>query len=206
MTGEEMVRYINQLSSSIHDQSHAGNFGVGAKIATATRNRAGLIYQFWKDGVGEMIHLWRHDDQGIYGARQFELDGRHAHVARLSPDVRPEMMTEHGTKVILMGNGDEDNTMLAPPDSPSPTKWLSRYLNTRYFRFPEGVTVKVREGWEHPLGDEQLRNKLRTITGQENFLLNRSVASGAVLQAGARVPRVLGASPLTENCHRCNLN
>src|SRR5687768_8140752 len=31
MTGAEMVNYINQLSSSVHPQSHAGNFGVGAK-------------------------------------------------------------------------------------------------------------------------------------------------------------------------------
>src|SRR6266481_4269461 len=33
MTGDELVRYINQLSSSVHEQSHEGNFGVGAKIA-----------------------------------------------------------------------------------------------------------------------------------------------------------------------------
>ena len=41
MTGPEMVHYINQLSSSMHEQSMTGNFGVGAKIAAATRNRAG---------------------------------------------------------------------------------------------------------------------------------------------------------------------
>jgi HSP90 family molecular chaperone len=33
MTGEEMVHYINKLSSSINEQSATGNFGVGAKIA-----------------------------------------------------------------------------------------------------------------------------------------------------------------------------
>src|SRR4051812_1541154 len=59
MTGDEMVRYINQLSSSIHAQSLAGNFGVGAKIAAAPRNRYGVIYQSWRDGDGAMIHLWR---------------------------------------------------------------------------------------------------------------------------------------------------
>src|ERR1043165_3429157 len=31
MTGPEMVKYINELSSSIHQQSRSGNFGVGAK-------------------------------------------------------------------------------------------------------------------------------------------------------------------------------
>src|SRR5687767_12189963 len=44
MTGDEMVAYINQLSSSVHEQSHQGNFGVGAKIAAATRNPAGVVY------------------------------------------------------------------------------------------------------------------------------------------------------------------
>ncbi len=57
MTGDEMVRFINQLSSSIHEQSQDGNFGVGAKIAAATRNHEGLLYLSWKDGVGYMIHL-----------------------------------------------------------------------------------------------------------------------------------------------------
>src|SRR5688572_27290501 len=33
MTGEEMVKYINQLSSSLSSQSMSGNYGVGAKIA-----------------------------------------------------------------------------------------------------------------------------------------------------------------------------
>ena len=40
MTGEEMVRYINNLSSSVHTQSHTGNFGIGAKIAAAMRGNA----------------------------------------------------------------------------------------------------------------------------------------------------------------------
>lgn len=44
MTGEEMVKYLNQLSSSASSQSMQGNYGVGAKIAAATRNHAGLIY------------------------------------------------------------------------------------------------------------------------------------------------------------------
>src|SRR5687768_17293976 len=38
MTGPEMVKYINQLSSSINPRSHQGNFGIGAKIAAATKN------------------------------------------------------------------------------------------------------------------------------------------------------------------------
>ena len=38
MTGDEMIRFINQLSSSGSEQSFTGNYGVGAKIAAATKN------------------------------------------------------------------------------------------------------------------------------------------------------------------------
>lgn len=41
MSGPDMVKYINQLSSSVSEQSFGGNYGVGAKIAAATRNHEG---------------------------------------------------------------------------------------------------------------------------------------------------------------------
>src|SRR5829696_2289018 len=50
MTGPEMVKFINELSSSINEQSTTGNFGVGAKIAAAPLNPHGLIYMSWKNG------------------------------------------------------------------------------------------------------------------------------------------------------------
>jgi Histidine kinase-, DNA gyrase B-, and HSP90-like ATPase len=49
MTGDEMIKFINQLSSSGAQQSFTGNYGVGAKIAAATKNAAGVIYQSWKN-------------------------------------------------------------------------------------------------------------------------------------------------------------
>lgn len=35
MTGEEMMQYINALSSSVNVLSNTGNYGVGAKIAAS---------------------------------------------------------------------------------------------------------------------------------------------------------------------------
>jgi len=70
MTGPEMVEHINKLSSSGAEQSLSGNYGVGAKIAAATRNHEGLIYLSWKQGQGSMIHLWRNPQDGTYGLRQ----------------------------------------------------------------------------------------------------------------------------------------
>ena len=73
MTGDEMVKYIKHLSSSIAKQTLAGNYGVGAKVSAATRNHHGLIYLSWKEGKGAMIHLWRDPQTGQYGLRQFAL-------------------------------------------------------------------------------------------------------------------------------------
>lgn len=67
MTGEEMLKFINQLSSSGSVQSMTANYGIGAKIATATRNPAGVVYQSWKDSEGYMIQLEKNSDTGEYG-------------------------------------------------------------------------------------------------------------------------------------------
>lgn len=183
MEGPEMAQYINQLSSSIHTQSHEGNFGVGAKIAAATRNHAGLIYLSWKNGSGSMIHLWRDPDTGAYGLRQVRRpNGSYGHWARIEGAVKPRediSMDAHGTKVVLLGNQPGDNTMTAPSGSPSPSRWVGRYLNTRYYRFPAGITLKAREGWENPRSDRD-RNLLRTVQGQAAYLGSHAQADGTV--------------------------
>ena len=187
MTGDEMIRFINQLSSSGSEQSFEGNYGMGAKIAAATKNPAGVIYQSWKNGEGHMIQLEKNSDSGEYGLRQWELkDGAYSHVVPLDDAVRPAEIGSHGTKVILVGSKNSDNTITAPPDTSSPSRWISRYLNTRYFEFPEGLTVKAREGWDSPRTDKD-RNILRSITGQKSYLKQHAIASGIQPIAGAKV-------------------
>lgn len=180
MTGDEMVEYINRLSSSVHEQTMEGNFGVGAKIAAATRNHAGLVYLSWKDDGGSMIHLWRDPVSSQYGLQKMQRpDGTFSYLGRVEDAVKPEAIASHGTKVILLGNDDDYNTMAAPDGAPSPSRWIGRYLNTRYFRFPEGITIKAREGWEYPRSDSD-RNVLRTLTGQKAYLDAHASASGIV--------------------------
>src|SRR5438309_2364992 len=185
MTGDEMVRFINQLSSSVATQSLSGNYGVGAKIAAATRNPAGVLYLSWKQREGSMIHLYRDEENRQYGLKQWRhQDGSYAHYLPLEDDVRPEIIIDHGTKVVLLGPTEDTNTMQAPPSAPSPSRWISKYLNTRYYRFPDGVAVKAREGWEYPRSDKD-RNYLRTLTGQELYLKQHSVSSGEVKLSNA---------------------
>lgn len=185
MTGEEMHQYINQLSSSGSVQSSDGNYGVGAKVAAATRNHAGLIYLSWKDGRGAMIHLWRNPETRQYGLRQIERpDGTFGHWAELDDLVKPEIVGDHGTKIILYGNSPEQDTMKAPPEAASPSTWIAKYINSRYFRVPEGIEIRARQGWEQPRSNSDV-NVLRTLTGQRAYLEQHKQASGTVQLTGA---------------------
>jgi hypothetical protein len=185
MTGPEMVKYINQLSSSISPQSHQGNFGLGAKIAAATRNYAGLIYLSWKNGAGAMIHLWRDPKSGEYGLRQFEHpDGTFDFWLPIDAAVKPDPIKDHGTMVVLLGNTDDEQTMSSPEGAAAPSRWIAKYLNTRYFKIPAGVDLRAREGWQNPRTDAD-RNLLRRLTGQGPYLEEHSVASGQVPLTGA---------------------
>ena len=185
MTGPEMVEYINQLSSSLTEPSLTGNYGVGAKIAAATRNHAGLIYMSWKNGVGAMIHLWKDPSEGTYGLRQIERpDGSFDHWAEIDDDVKPDVIADHGTKVILYGNTEDRDTMRAPEGASSPSRWIAKNLNSRYFKLPENVTLRAREGWENPRSDTD-RNLLRTIIGQKKYLKDHAQSSGSVNLTGA---------------------
>jgi hypothetical protein len=62
MTPEQLRQYINQLASSGREQSAAGNFGVGAKVAAGSRNPHGLEYRSWHHGQGALVCFKRHSD------------------------------------------------------------------------------------------------------------------------------------------------
>ena len=181
MTGEEMVTYINQLSSSIHKQSASGNFGVGAKISAAPLNPEGIVYLSWKHGKGYMIHLYRDAEENEYGLLRFESGEFWAHIGN---DLKPEPIKENGTMVVLLGKTTEENTMVAPPRATMPKKWVLRYLNSRFYRFPEGIQVKAREGWDLPKGDQH--SFLRTVTGQGPWLDQNNIEKGAIRLEDAR--------------------
>jgi hypothetical protein len=182
MTGPEMVEHINRLSSSMHEQSATGNFGVGAKIAAAPGNPHGVVYMSWKGGVGHMIHLWFDPEEKVYGLKRWP-QNKGEFWARVSNDLRPKEIHEHGTVVTLLGKSDEDPTMEPPANTPMRAKWILRYLNTRYFRFPGGVIVKSREGWDLPRGDSY--NFLRQVEGQGAWLDRNSESSGSLALTGA---------------------
>lgn len=187
MTGPEMLTYINKLSSSSHLQAYDGNYGVGAKVAAATRNHAGLLYLSWKNGSGAMIHLWRDPDSGEYGVKRYERDdGSYTDYLMIDDSSKPTEIDQHGTMVVLLGDQDETNTV-EPNRDAAPTgqrRWVTKYLNTRYFRIPDGIQLKVREGHDAPRWDSR-RNFLRNVAGMEKFLEAQSDWRGSVQLEGA---------------------
>jgi hypothetical protein len=122
-----------------------------------------------------MIHLFRDSANEKYGLRRMP-NGKYW--APISDDLKPEPIKDHGTMVILLGEDEVQNTLVAPPKAKMPRKWVLRYLNERFFRFPKGVVAKAREGWDLPKGDQH--NFLRSVSGMENWLAASSQAKGSV--------------------------
>ena len=145
------------------------------KISAAPLNHEGLVYLSWKHGNGSMIHLQFDKVKGVYGLRQFS-NGEFW--TQVQDDIKPDPMGDHGTMVVLLGSDTEANTADTPPKALMPRKSILRYLNTKFFRFPEGIAVKAREGWTLPRGDKH--NFLRTVTGQGPWLDDNSQEKGAV--------------------------
>lgn len=188
MTGPEMIELINHAFRSIYEQGFDKNYGIGAKVAAATRNHHGLRYLSWKDGEGAMVRLRRNPYTGQYGFEQFELeDGSYSHWAPLDDLVKPEIIGTHGTAVILEGNSAEEDTFRMPDgvDLPS-TRWVASYLNRRYFRVPERIELKAMDinPYKRVDDSEPVRRTPR-ITGMKRILDQQSESSGTVALEGA---------------------
>lgn len=180
MTAIEMIQHINNISDSGGIQSLVDNFGVGAKIAAATKNPEGLIYLSWTEAFsdGSMVHLWKDCKEGVYGLRRFINNGSYSEFEAISSDAKPEIIDTHGTRVILLGNSIDDETFVAPKFVTARDRWILKYLNTRYFKIPEGITVKCQDG-------HSIAKRFRSVTGQGPFLASKSIESGSVSLAGA---------------------
>jgi len=183
MSGDEMIRYINTLSSSGSRQALDGNYGVGAKIAAATRNPAGLLYLSWREGVsdGEAVQLVR-DPTGQYGLVSFQDSDEFDFVARVPAEMKPDTVqrTGSGTRIVLLGRSDDHDTCAPPEDAgTNAAQWVRKYLNTRYFRIPKNIRIQCQD--YSPGAD----GGLRPVTGQGPMLDAVALAKGTTPLDGA---------------------
>jgi hypothetical protein len=178
MTGPEMVEYINQLAAGLAERALDKNFGVGAKISALPLSPEGLLYCSWKNGIGHMIHLWRDPTTNRYGLKLLERpDGTFDYWGEVTDEVKPPQIAEHGTMVVLLGQQEEQDTMKAPAGALVPSRWILRYLNSRYLDFPKGITVRARDGWELPRASKH--NTLRVVTGMRAWLDDHKEGEGS---------------------------
>jgi hypothetical protein len=171
-------RYINQLASSGREQSHTANFGVGAKVAAGSRNPHGLEYRSWHHGHGALVRFKRHRD-GRWGLEpQRWPDGHHDYWRPLGEQDKPWLLRgqDHGTQVVLLGRHERDDTTRAPESvTDARQHWITRYLNSRFRRFPDGIEVLVRE----QLGRGK-PGQLTHVDGERPHVERRAVCGGIV--------------------------
>jgi|SRR5579862_3865776 len=161
MTGAQLVEFFNTFGGGgkpiggLHE-----NFGVGAKTSLLPWNRHGLVVISWVDGTPSMIWV-QYDPEYGYGLRIEQTEDPETGELTLDevyepyPDeehgvnwlaVRPDWIEEHGTVLVLLGNGPNDDTVLGDPErAETDIKGISSYLNRRLWEIPEGVQVAVDE-------------------------------------------------------------
>jgi len=178
MTAEQLRYYINQLAASGREQSHTANFGVGAKVAAGSRNPHGLEYRSWHQGHGALVRFKRHPD-GRWGLEPQPWSGGHHDYWRpLDEQDKPWLLRgqDHGTQVVLLGHHERDDTTRAPQIvSDARQHWITRYLNSRFRQFPDGIEVLVRE--HHGRGKP---GQLTRVEGERAHVERRAVCGGIV--------------------------
>lgn len=190
MTGDEIAEYINKLSSSGQENVYE-NYGMGAKIASITRNECGIVYESWKSKVGCQA-LFRYDKgEDAFGLEQLEQpDGTFGYYQLIDDDMMPDLIRErsgHGTRVTLMGMRTDQDTMDVPPGGEGTREaWIYKYLNLRYFEIPENIEILVRIGYDRDRNDKK-HNHLLSVKGQRSVLERHKSAGGNVALSDATV-------------------
>lgn len=153
MTGQDMLQYINKLSSGASEQGLGANFGLGAKIAGAVKNPHGLLYISKVAGDPNYYVVRLMKAEGQYGLQLWgnETDG-YDHFATIPVDdlsSNPELdslilpllkESPSGTQVVFYGASSPHDTAAG-----SASQWLGKAINTRYFQFPPNVRIQCRE-------------------------------------------------------------
>lgn len=146
------------------------NFGIGAKVASLRFNRAGVLYESWNNGIGGRMIIQEggdppnilHSAMDLISQPRIDYGTSKWSACALGPQ-------QSGTAVTLLGDKKSGNV------SKTVGRWVAKYLNTRYFRFPDDVAVYVRDGWSdkvprREMGNKETSNWLRHILGLRHFL------------------------------------
>jgi hypothetical protein len=194
--GDKMELFLNHLSSGIQSRDGSGdtNYGIGAKISALPLNTAGLIYKSWtyNSSLGDCITLGLDADNSY---AMIPINGKLR--TKQDLDNAPKLIAKasHGTIATMYGNDENQDTVIAN-GAPGGHKWISQYLNSKFWELPERVTLYARE-WSEckprpskisgPALDSTMYggagdspNMLRKIEGLGAWVKRHSCASGVV--------------------------
>lgn len=175
MDEHELIYHIQSIATSSSLQSFHDNFGLGARIAGSIENPQGVIYMSWKNGIGHMVQFWKNPETQVYELKALAEDNPTPWIVRLPDEYKPACINQHGTKVVLLGRDENDDTTEAKeiPLGVERKKWIPFYINNRYFKFPEGITIRC-----FPSQDTW---KTRVIKGMHHHLTNNSCDSDKIM-------------------------
>jgi hypothetical protein len=132
MDEKQLAQNLTSLFRSDKPHGVAGNYGIGARVSTATNNPDGVEYRSWKNGKGHVATLVHYDNEKKYGLQDvLYADGRCLNVVPIDEDhftkkeialMKPPFIGDHGTVVILHGRSHDEDTTISP-------KGLSRELD-----------------------------------------------------------------------------
>jgi len=187
MTLEQMNNLLNSLSASGAQTTETQNYGVGAKIASLTRNHYGVHYESWKDGLGHSILIRYNPKFDIFGIQGYPSEkGEIFYARRLGDEHKPACVKDHGTRVTLFGMHLEQDTMQAPAGmGENHGTWLLNYLNKRFFTLPQNISIQVRVGYDLAKTQPD-RHYLAKAKGLKAIADENAVSNGVLELADAR--------------------
>lgn len=188
MSGEEMIKYVNELSSSSDIVADHMNYGFGAKVAAAIMHKLGIQYESWQNGKGHMVMFYYDEKEKSYGLKQFNSDGEHKYYVPLTDETKPSIVKDHGCRVTLMGNAEKSDTYDCDYYDIKATKesWVLSYLNKRFFDIPENISIKARIGHYRPKEDTR-HNFMAVAGGLKKTLDKYTKSKGTVKLRDAEV-------------------
>jgi len=186
MSKETMEKLSIWAESDKEKALKGNNIGVGIKIASATRNPAGFIFESWQNGKGLMtIH------RGTEGPDRIETEGGVYETVVPAISKMPKLIAEkgHGTRVTFLGKNEKENTWSKQAhgeDVPIKAKesWIPALLSRTFESLPDDVTLGVKETKKRENNEDVNRSFYRTVVTQDKIRSKNAISQGLLRYPG----------------------
>jgi hypothetical protein len=153
MSADELSRLMDMASTG-KTLGVEQNFGQGGKVTGLKVSPAGLVYRSCKGGAVNQITLRAEHPEGADHPVYVKVR------VNVAPPGQPEYLdtvediTAHyrnrkgraldkeWTEVLLIGRREDQDTVADLLPEARGTNWLIRHINQRFYRFPEGISIR----------------------------------------------------------------